>query len=254
MVAPTTSRTRNSNDLWAPYLGKTIATQWCLCLLGFSCFGVVFLLLSWGSHWRDILDSNYRSFQLQLDWVHWNRTLPLASDFHCRLRYHSKAPFASDFWSQGNRVSQGLEHRAILRGSSQNCHRNRRKLCDFGALICTVSESRRIVGLQTAVYEASRRRIRTWSEQLRLLLLSSCRVRSLVPLAAGVFIGVLYTCVLLSLTWRALTNLNPNTCAYHCFRNHYILNSSTIKVCNCNCNEFLKVPRGTPLKRVTAIP
>ena len=32
---------------------------------------------------------------------------------------------------------------------------------------------------------------------------------------------------------------------YHSFRNHYILlNSKTIKSCNCNCRKFLKLPRG----------
>ena len=31
---------------------------------------------------------------------------------------------------------------------------------------------------------------------------------------------------------------------YHSFRNHYILNSKTTKLCNCNCSKLLKAPEG----------
>ena len=34
------------------------------------------------------------------------------------------------------------------------------------------------------------------------------------------------------------------TVIYHSFRNHYILNSKTIKPCNCNRGKFLTIPRG----------
>ena len=61
-----------------------------------------------------------RGIHLCLSWVHQNRASPFASDFHRRLGYHRDSrngnqfclfesqrdsPFASDFWSQGDRTS-----------------------------------------------------------------------------------------------------------------------------------------------------
>ena len=46
-----------------------------------------------------------------------------------------KSPVASDFWSQGDRVSSGLKNHAMLQGRGRNHRRNRRESRDFGALV-----------------------------------------------------------------------------------------------------------------------
>ena len=61
-----------------------------------------------------------------------------------RFLSQRKSPFASEFWSQGNRASWGHTNRAILRGSGKNRLRNRRESPDFGAP--RVSPNQRIIG------------------------------------------------------------------------------------------------------------